>query len=88
MCDFIFVRFHLLAIHFHFGLRASMALADTPCSQICGRGLALGLCRGECSISMSSGPVEPEGRVVHFYDGGDHVRPFSQTPKYVDKIFP
>ena len=30
-------------------------------SQICGWGLALGLCGGECSISMSSGPVEPGG---------------------------
>ena len=25
--------------------------------------------------------------LVDFYDGGDHARPFSQTPKYVDKIF-
>ena len=26
----------------------------------------------------------PRGELVDFYDGGDHVRPFSQTPKYVD----
>ena len=32
MCDFIFVRFHLLAFHFHFGLRASMALAQVDSS--------------------------------------------------------
>ena len=25
--------------------------------------------------------------LVDFYDGGDHVNPFSQTPKYVDQIF-
>ena len=29
----------------------------------------------------------PRGELVDFYDGGDHVRPFSQTPKYVDQIF-
>ena len=29
----------------------------------------------------------PGGGLADFYDGGDHVRPFSQTPKYVDKIF-
>ena len=27
------------------------------------------------------------GELVDFYDGGDHVRPFSQTPKYVDQTF-
>ena len=27
------------------------------------------------------------GELVDFYDGGDHVRLFSQTPKYVDQIF-
>ena len=29
----------------------------------------------------------PRGGLVDFYDGADHVRPFSQTPKYVDQIF-
>ena len=27
------------------------------------------------------------GKLIDFYDRGDHVRPFSQTPKYVDQIF-
>ena len=27
------------------------------------------------------------GKLVDLYDGGDHVRPFSQTPKYADQIF-
>ena len=27
------------------------------------------------------------GELVDFYDGGDHVRPFSLTPKYFDQIF-
>ena len=27
------------------------------------------------------------GELDDFHDGGDHVRPFSQTPKYVDQIF-
>ena len=26
----------------------------------------------------------PQGGLVDFYDGGDHLWPFSQTPKYVD----
>ena len=29
----------------------------------------------------------PGVELVDFYDGGDHVRPFSQTLKYVDQIF-
>ena len=29
----------------------------------------------------------PRGALIDFYDGGDHVRPFSQNPKYVDQIF-
>ena len=31
--------------------------------------------------------ILPQGILINFYDGGDHVRPFSQTPKYVDQIF-
>ena len=27
------------------------------------------------------------GELIDFYDEGDHVRPFSQTPKYADQIF-
>ena len=34
-----------------------------------------------------AGPRIPGGELVDFYDGGDHVRPLSQTPKYVDQIF-
>ena len=29
----------------------------------------------------------PGGELINVYAGGDHVRPFSQTPKYVDQIF-
>ena len=27
------------------------------------------------------------GELIDFYGGGDHVRPFPQTPKYVDQSF-
>ena len=29
----------------------------------------------------------PGRELIDFYDGGDHVSPFSQTPKYVYQIF-
>ena len=87
MCDFIFVQFHLLAIHFHFGLGASMALADTPCSQMCGQGLALGLCGGKCSVSMSSGPVEPRGDSFTFMMGVIMSGHFLRHPNMLTKIF-
>ena len=29
----------------------------------------------------------PRGELVDFYDGGDHVRPFSQTPNMLTKFF-
>ena len=32
-------------------------------------------------------PLYPGGKLIDLYDGGDHVRPFSQTPKYADQIF-
>ena len=31
--------------------------------------------------------MDTGGKLVDFYDGADHIRPFSQTPKYVDQIF-
>ena len=31
--------------------------------------------------------ITPGGELINFHDGGDHVRPFSQIPKYVDQIF-
>ena len=87
MCDFIFVGFDLLAFHFHFGLKASMALVDTPCSHICGRGLALGLCGGECSISMSSELVEPRGDSLTFMTGVIMSGHFLRPPNMLTKFF-
>ena len=40
------------------------------------------------AINDSLGFYSPGGGGhIDFYDGGDHVRPFSQTSKYVDQIF-
>ena len=36
---------------------------------------------------VGPGPRGGGGELADFYDGGDHVRPFSQTPKYADQIF-
>ena len=33
------------------------------------------------------GTIPGGGELIKFYDGGDHVSPFSQTPNYVDQIF-
>ena len=38
--------------------------------------------RVELAFAVAQG-----GELVDFYDGGDHVRTLSQTPKYVDQIF-
>ena len=38
-------------------------------------------------VLLSAICLHPRGELIDFYDGVDHVRPFSQTPKYADQIF-
>ena len=40
-----------------------------------------------CGVGLKWDMTAPGGELVDFYDGGDYVRPFSQTAKYVDQIF-